>query len=82
MPTDWTRPARILAVHGVQTGKEGDINADKKIRKLVKKNLALSHLHRDFKVSQYLYEQINDDSQRFYKAIAKAVKLQIQPDSF
>jgi hypothetical protein len=73
MPIDWTRPAHILAVHGVQTGKEGDIDADKKIRKLVKKNLELSHLQREFKVSQYLYEQINDDAQRFYKAIARAV---------
>jgi hypothetical protein len=78
MTIDWTKPAHILAVHGVQTGKDGDIDADEKIRKLVHKNLKLSHLERDFEVSQYLYEGINDDAQRFYKLIAKAV-LSSQP---
>ncbi len=73
MPIDWTKPAHILAVHGVQTGKDEDIDADVKIRKLVEKNLRLSHLQRDFDVTQYLYEDINDKSQQLYKLIAKAI---------
>ena len=60
-------------MHGVQTGEEGDIECAKKIRRGVARNLRLSHLEREFEVSQYLYEGINDDAQRFYQLIADAV---------
>ena len=73
MAVDFARTAHILAVHGVQTGKDEDIDADQKIQKLVKKNLELSHLTREFEVSQYLYEGINDKAQAFYKTLAKIV---------
>jgi hypothetical protein len=73
MSLDFAKKAHILVVHGVQTGSDGDIDVDEKIRKLVARSLERSHLDRDFDVRQYLYEDINDDAQRFYKLIAKGV---------
>jgi hypothetical protein len=73
MAIDWTKPAHILAVHGVQTAAADDIESDEKIQKLVERNLRLSHLQRDYQISQYVYENINDKAQRFHKLIAEAI---------
>lgn len=73
MPVDFTKDAHILAVHGVQTSSDKKIESDDQIRKLVNKSLDQSHLQREFEVSGFFYEDINDKAQQFYKLIADAV---------
>ena len=73
MSVDFRKNAHILAVHGVQSGEAADINSDDQIRELVKRSLSRSHLQREFEVPDFFYEDINDNAQRFYKAIAGAI---------
>jgi hypothetical protein len=73
MPVDFKKPAHILAVHGVQTGEDGDIKSDQQIRALVTRSLADIHVEKEFQVNGYVYENINDNSQKFYKLIADAL---------
>ncbi len=73
MPVDFTKPAHILAVHGVQAGTDADVEAEDSVRKMVTRALARSHIQRDFTVNGYLYEDINDESQRFYQLIRTAI---------
>ena len=73
MSVDFTKKARILTVHGVQTGSDADIDSDLKIKKLVARSLSQSHLQRDYEVSGFFYEDINDAAQKFYRTIASAI---------
>ncbi len=73
MPIDWTKPAEVLVVHGVQTGSSADVDCDAKVRRIVERNLASSHLEREFGVSSYVYEDVNDDAVRFYELLAQAI---------
>lgn len=73
MPVDFTKPAHILAVHGVQTCKDADIDCAEQIRKLVARSLAASHVERQFAVDAWLYEDINDDAIKLCKTLAGAV---------
>lgn len=73
MPVNFKKDAHILAVHGVQVGIDKLITSDDKIRKLVTRSLAASHLDKKFEVSGFFYEDINDDAQKFYKLFASAI---------
>lgn len=73
MSVDFKKKAHILAVHGVQLGDDESIKSDEQVRKLVKKSLSRSHLERQFEVSGFFYEDINDEAQRFYSKIASAI---------
>ena len=73
MAVDFTKQAHILTVHGVQTSEDKKIDSDDQIRKLVTKSLDQNHLQRDFAVSGFFYEDINDKAQQFYKLIAGAI---------
>ena len=73
MPVDFKKDAHILAVHGVQVGTDKKITSDDKIRTLVTKSLAASHLDKKFAVSGFFYEDINDDAQKFYQLIGSAI---------
>ena len=77
MSVDFRKEAHILAVHGVQLGEDESIQCEELIRKLVTKSLAQSHLEREFEVFGFFYEDINDQAQKFYKAIASAVSSSI-----
>ena len=58
MPVDPTKQRKILVVHGVQTGKNEDVNPHKKIQELVEARL--NGVPLDFKAEIYKYENIND----------------------
>lgn len=73
MTINFKKPAHILAVHGVQTSEDGDIDSDQQIRELLVRSLADSHLNKDFLVKGYFYEDINDNAVRLYKRIATAL---------
>ena len=73
MPVDFKKPAHILVVHGVQTGEDKDIEAAQQIRTLVTRSLSDCHMEKDFVVKGYLYENINDKAQNFYKKIGSAL---------
>ena len=77
MSVDFRKEAHILAVHGVQLGEDESIQSEELVRKLVTKSLSHSHLEREFEVFGYYYEDINDQAQKFYKAIASAVSSSI-----
>jgi hypothetical protein len=73
MSVDFTKPAHILAVHGVQTGTDDDIDSQQKIEKLTNNALARSHIERDFESIGFYYEDINNKAQKFYQLLAKAI---------
>lgn len=73
MPVDFKKPAHILVVHGVQTGEDSDIKSEQQIRALLTRSLAEVHVEKDFQVNGYLYEDINDQAQHFYKLIGMAI---------
>lgn len=73
MPVDFGKKAHILAVHGVQVGKDKNVKSVDSVRKLVTKSLERSHLNREFEVPDFFYEDINDNAQKFYKLIAGAI---------
>jgi len=73
MTVNFKKTAHILAVHGVQSGGDAEVNAKERIQKLVSKSLATSHLSRKFEVQEYLYEGINDNAQKLYERIGKAL---------
>lgn len=73
MPVDFKKPAHILVVHGVQTGEDADIKAEQQIRALMTRSLAEMHVEKEFDVKGYLYENINDEAQDFYKLIGTAI---------
>jgi hypothetical protein len=73
MSVDFRKDAHILAVHGVQLGEDESIKSEEAVRKIVAKSLSRSHLEREFEVFGFFYEDINDQAQKFYKAIALAV---------
>lgn len=73
MPVDFRKEAHILAVHGVQLGEDESIKSKELVRDLIEESLSLSHLERKFKVHGFFYENINDEAQKFYKAISTAV---------
>ena len=73
MSVDFRKDAHILVVHGVQFGDDDSIKSDEQIRKLVTKSLLRSHLDRQFEARGFLYEDINDTAQGFYKKIASAI---------
>jgi hypothetical protein len=73
MTVDITKPAHILAVHGVQIGSDEDVGARESVEKLVRKSLKRSFLDRDYEVLGYYYEDINDDAQKFYRILGKAI---------
>ncbi|MDX1410825.1 MAG: hypothetical protein R3351_01590 [Nitrospirales bacterium] len=77
MSVDFRKEAHILAVHGVQLGEDESIKSEELVRKLVTKSLSQSHLEREFEVFGFFYEDINDQAQKFYKAIASAVSSSI-----
>ena len=73
MPVDFRKPAHVVVVHGVQTGEDQDIESDRQIRSLINRSLLDSHVEKDFLVKGYLYEDINDDAQKLYQLIGKAL---------
>jgi hypothetical protein len=73
MPVDFKKPAHILVVHGVQTGEDSSIKSEQQIRALLTRSLADIHVEKDFEVSAFLYENINDDAQHFYQLIGSAI---------
>lgn len=73
MTVSFRKDAHVLVVHGVQRGSAQDIALDVAIERLVRSALARSHLERPFTVSQYVYEDINDNSLRLFDLIARAV---------
>jgi hypothetical protein len=73
VPVDFKKPAHILVVHGVQTGEDKDIEAAQQIRTLVTRSLSDCYMEKDFVVKGYLYENINDNAQNFYKKIGSAL---------
>ena len=73
MPVDFTKDAHILAVHGVQLGEDESIECEKEVRELMTQSLSRSNLDRQFDVIGCFYEDINDQAQKFYKAITSAV---------
>ena len=77
MSVDFRKEAHILAVHGVQLGEDESIKSEELVQKLVTRSLSHSHLEREFEVFGYFYEDINDQAQKFYKAIASAVSSSI-----
>lgn len=73
MTIDFKKPAHILAVHGVQTGENKNIKCDQQVRSLLMRSLSDNHLEKQFLVDSYLYEDINDDAQKFYTYLASAL---------
>lgn len=73
MPVDFRKPAHVVVVHGVQVGEDADIKSEQQIRSLINRSLAESHIEKEFLSKGYLYEDINDEAQKFYKGIAKAI---------
>jgi hypothetical protein len=73
MSVDFRKNAHILAVHGVQLGEDESIRSEEQVCKLVTKSLSRSHLEHEFEVIGFFYEDINDQAQKFYKAIALAI---------
>ncbi len=73
MSVDFTKPAHVLVVHGVQTGTDADITASDNVAKLTRKALERSHISRDFESVGFYYEDINDNAQTFYKLLARAI---------
>jgi hypothetical protein len=73
MSVDFKNEANILAIHGVQVGEDESVKSDKQIRKLLNSALSRSHIERDYSVSGFLYEDINDEAQQFYSTIAGAI---------
>jgi len=74
MTIDFRKPAHILVVHCVQTSEDGKIECDKQIRLLMNRALAENHVvDKEFDVSGFFYENINDEAQKLYKYIASAV---------
>jgi len=73
MSVDFSKKPHILAVHGVQTGTDASITSDQQIRELVDRSLSDIGLQKDYKVSGFLYEDINDEAQKFYKYFASAI---------
>lgn len=61
MGVDPGKTRKILVVHGVQTGKDEDLNQDKLIKELIKNRLG--DLPLKFDVELYKYENINDEAQ-------------------
>lgn len=73
MSVDFTKDACVLTVHGVQTSSNKDIKSDQQITKLVNKSLSDSHLQRNFEVAGYFYEDKNDNAQKVYQYVGKAI---------
>lgn len=73
MAVDFRKPAHVIVVHGVQTGEDSDIECEQQIRALLTRSLANIHVEKEFQVKGYLYEDLNDKAQRFYKLIASAI---------
>jgi hypothetical protein len=67
MPVDPKKKRIVLAVHGVQSGTDEEINCHKDLKKLIKDRLGDGELNFDTKI--YKYENIND------KALDKVKKL-------
>ncbi|GEM_PF-1029413 len=73
MPVDFRKPAHVIVVHGVISGEDDDIESAQQIRSLINRSLAENHIEKEFQSEGYLYEDINDDAQEFYKRIGKAI---------
>lgn len=67
MGVDPNKPRKILVVHGVQSGRNEDINVHKDIEKLVTSRLG--DLPLEFETDIYKYENINDEAQGKLKKI-------------
>jgi hypothetical protein len=67
MGVDPKKPRKILVVHGVQSGRDEDINAHKEIKELVISRLGGVPL--EFETDIYRYENINDKAQNMLKKI-------------
>lgn len=73
MPVDFRKPAHILAVHGVQTSENDDIQSEQQIRTLLTRSLADIHVEKEFDVRSCPYEDLNDNAVRLYKTLAGAL---------
>lgn len=73
MAIDFKKDAHIVVVHGVQVSEDGKITSDDSIRKLLNKSLASSHIDKNFEVSGFFYEDINDEAQKYYRLLASAI---------
>jgi hypothetical protein len=73
MAVNFSKKPHILVVHGVQTGDDSDITNDQQIKTLVDKSLSGIGKQTDYKVSGFLYENINNEAQTFYKFFFKAI---------
>jgi hypothetical protein len=73
MAVNFSKKPHILVIHGVQTGDDSDITCDQQIKTLVDKSLSGIDKQTDYKVSGFLYENINDEAQTFYQYFIKAI---------
>ncbi|MFA5032222.1 MAG: hypothetical protein WC614_04300 [bacterium] len=70
MSVDPKKPRKILVVHGVQAGKDNDINSHDGIKKLILSRLTPEQLPMvKFETEMYRYENINDNAQRSLKKV-------------
>jgi len=75
MPVNFTKPAHVVVVHGVQTGTDADIDSVGSVTRLIDKALQRSHLQRDYETVGFYYEDINDEAQKYFKAITKGLSV-------
>jgi len=73
MAVDFRKPAHIVVVHGVQTGEDEGIDSDDRIRTLINQSLADIHVEKEFLVKGYFYEDINNEAQKLFNYIARAI---------
>jgi hypothetical protein len=69
MPIDPAKQRKILVVHGVQTGDDGDLNQDQLIRDLFQNRLG--DLNIDYAVDLYRYENLNNEVLDKYQDVVK-----------
>lgn len=62
-----TKPRKILCVHGVQTGRDDDINRHEVLKELIIDRLNNRPLA--FEIEMYKYENINDEAQKKLKKV-------------
>lgn len=73
MAIDFSKPASIIVVHGVQGGDNKKIKTAQNIDKLVRKSLESAHIERDYQLVPFLYEDDNDQAQKLFSSITSAV---------
>lgn len=71
MPVDPAKSRHVLVVHGVQAGKDSDQRQDEQVTALLDARMGGIPLKYD--VGLYRYENINDQAQRKFRSLIKAI---------